>query len=84
MGRQLLGYLNAAQRKRYSVIAFALIGCVITGGDAGGQTIQGSVRYTGATVEKKKLPVTIDQYVCGKEKDAEGGRLCASCADAAR
>jgi plastocyanin len=36
-----------------------------------GETIKGNVRYAGAAVESKKLPVTIDQYVCGKEKDAE-------------
>jgi plastocyanin len=29
------------------------------------------VRFTGAAVEQKKLPVTVDQSVCGKEKDAE-------------
>jgi len=34
-------------------------------------TIRGVVQYSGALPERKKLPVTIDQYVCGKEKDAE-------------
>lgn len=34
-------------------------------------TIKGTVRYTGAPVDRKKIPVTIDQYVCGKEKEAE-------------
>jgi plastocyanin len=34
-------------------------------------TLRGVVQYTGAMPERKKLPVTIDQYVCGKEKDAE-------------
>jgi plastocyanin len=33
--------------------------------------IKGNVRYTGAPAERKKIPVTIDQYVCGKEKEAE-------------
>jgi plastocyanin len=33
-------------------------------------TIKGNVRYAGARVEKKILPVTIDQYLCGKEKEA--------------
>jgi plastocyanin len=36
-----------------------------------GETIKGNVRYVGAPLESKKVPVTIDQYVCGKEKDAE-------------
>lgn len=34
-------------------------------------TLRGVVQYTGALPERKKLPVTIDQYVCGKDKDAE-------------
>src|SRR5439155_14205680 len=33
-------------------------------------TIRGIVVFTGA-VEQKKLPVTINQYICGKEKHAE-------------
>lgn len=33
--------------------------------------IQGVVRYRGPTAEPAKLPVTIDQYICGKEKDSE-------------
>jgi plastocyanin len=39
-------------------------------GNAGAGTIKGSVRYSGAPVERKKIPVTIDQYLCGKEKEA--------------
>jgi len=39
-------------------------------GSAGAGTIKGSVRYSGAPVERKKIPVTIDQYLCGKEKEA--------------
>jgi plastocyanin len=33
--------------------------------------IRGSVVVAGAPQPPRKLPVTIDQYVCGKEKDAE-------------
>lgn len=33
--------------------------------------IRGSVVMAGAPEAPRKLPVTIDQYVCGKEKDAE-------------
>jgi len=33
--------------------------------------IRGSVVVAGAPEAPRKLPVTIDQYVCGKEKDAE-------------
>ena len=33
--------------------------------------IKGTVHYVGAPVEAKKLSVTVDQFVCGKDKDAE-------------
>ena len=39
-------------------------------GAASAGTIKGSVRYSGAAVERKKIAVTIDQYLCGKEKTA--------------
>jgi plastocyanin len=38
---------------------------------ASGGTIKGAVILKGAIPELRKLPVTIDQYVCGKEKNAE-------------
>jgi plastocyanin len=44
---------------------------VMAGGTAWGGTVRGTVRFTGAAVEQKKLPVTVDHSVCGKEKDAE-------------
>ena len=44
--------------------------CVLPGTGWAG-AIKGVVRLKGAAVGPKKLPVTIDQYVCGKEKDAE-------------
>ena len=34
-------------------------------------TIKGHVRFTGLATEQKTLAVTTDQYVCGKEKDAD-------------
>jgi plastocyanin len=34
-------------------------------------TIKGSVRFTGSPPAIKKFPVTIDQYLCGKEKVAQ-------------
>ena len=43
----------------------------MAGGTAWGGTIKGTVRSAGAAVEQKKLPVTVNQSVCGKEKDAE-------------
>lgn len=58
--------------KHTSRIAGAL---VVTGlmlaAPADGAAIKGTVQYVGAPVETTKLPVTVDQFVCGKEKDAE-------------
>src|SRR6266571_8030352 len=39
--------------------------------DAAGGRIKGTVTLKGASPELKKLAVTIDQYVCGKEKNPE-------------
>ncbi len=39
--------------------------------DAAGGGIKGTVTLKGASPELKKLAVTIDQYVCGKEKNPE-------------
>lgn len=33
--------------------------------------IKGTVQYVGAPVAPKKVSVTVDQFVCGKDKDAE-------------
>jgi len=44
---------------------------VATPGDAAGGAIKGTVTLKGASPELKKLAVTIDQYVCGKEKNPE-------------
>jgi plastocyanin len=45
---------------------------------AGAETLKGSVRYAGAPIEKRKTSVTIDQYVCGKEKESEDLLLSSS------
>jgi plastocyanin len=55
---------------RFFTTAFALAGCLIAA-PVWSATVKGTVRYAGAPVERKKIPVTIDQYVCGKEKEAE-------------
>ena len=54
-----------------SVLVGVATWSVVAAGMAWGGTIKGTVRHTGAEVEQKRLPVTIDQYVCGKEKEAE-------------
>ena len=33
--------------------------------------LAGTVLYSGPMPERPKVPITIDQYICGKEKDAE-------------
>jgi len=53
-----------------SVIVF-VVACCVTGGQSWAETIKGSVRYTGTPIERKKVPVTIDQYICGKDKESE-------------
>jgi plastocyanin len=57
--RQVTAFLCAAA---WSVTVVSL---------AWGGAIKGTVRYAGAPVAPKKILVTTDQYVCGREKDAE-------------
>ena len=62
--------------RRYFVGMISALVCVavvwaMASGTAWGGTIKGTVRLTGDPVKPKKVPVTIDQYVCGKEKEAE-------------
>jgi plastocyanin len=48
------------------------VACALTAAmPAAAATLTGTVVLQGAPPEPRKLPVTIDQYVCGKEKDAE-------------
>jgi plastocyanin len=57
---------NAKQAKRF-LAAVAVVYAVVAA-SASAATLKGNVRYSGAPVERKKYTVTIDQYVCGKEK----------------
>src|SRR6476660_2301906 len=63
-------FCRASRGKPFLVIVFVAAGCLIAGLSAA-ETIQGTIRYVGAPIEKKKTPVTIDQYICGKEKEPE-------------
>jgi plastocyanin len=49
----------------------AVAACLGSAFPASAANIRGVVQFTGTGGEPKKLPVTIDQYVCGKDKDAE-------------
>ena len=57
---------------RLMFVALLFIGAWLgLAGPAGAAAIKGTVQYVGAPIEPKKLPVTVDQFVCGKDKDAE-------------
>lgn len=53
--------------KRYLV---GVVTCLMVASPASAASIKGTVRFVGDAVAEKKLAVTTDQYVCGKEKDA--------------
>ena len=54
---------------------FALTGAaalsIMTLATASAASIKGTVQFAGGAVPQKKLAVTVDQYVCGKEKEAD-------------
>ncbi len=59
-----------SRAKPFFLIFLAAAWCFIAG-LARAETIKGNIRYVGAPIEKKKSSVTIDQYICGKEKEPE-------------
>ena len=59
-----------AVRKSSVMIVCAALICLTTAPAARAAAIRGVVVFNGVA-EQKKLPVTIDQYICGKEKPAE-------------
>ncbi|HKY09549.1 MAG TPA: carboxypeptidase regulatory-like domain-containing protein [Candidatus Binatia bacterium] len=58
-------------RFRLLLVTALVAACCSVGSPSRAETIKGSIRYTGAPVAKKKTPVTIDQYICGNEKEPE-------------
>ena len=47
-------------------------GAWLAGGErAGAASIKGRVQVVGGAVAQKQLPVTVDQYLCDREKDTE-------------
>lgn len=70
MKMQAIGYPSFRRAKPFCVLVFVTAWCIIAG-PLWGETIKGTVRYAGAPVERKKVSMTIDQYICGKEKEAE-------------
>jgi plastocyanin len=67
---QSLRYATGGRARMFCVIAFTVAWC-LAAGLSWAETIKGSIRYAGAPIERKKVSVTIDQYVCGKEKEPE-------------
>ena len=53
------------------VVALGLIGCLLSAGPAPAASIKGAVVHAGPALEKKVVPINIDQYVCGKSREAE-------------
>jgi plastocyanin len=64
------GYRRFGRVMSLSISGFLMVLCFVAS-PSWGETIKGNVRYVGAPLEKKKVSVTIDQYVCGKEKESE-------------
>ena len=73
---------NASRDKQISFIVGVATFCAVAAANVSAATIKGNVRYSGTRVEKKTFPVTIDQYLCGKEKEA--GDLVLSSANGIR
>lgn len=64
--------LTRAERMRYFLAAvIAATAWLASAAGASAAAIKGTVQFVGGAVEQKKLPVTVDQFVCGKEKDGE-------------
>lgn len=65
-----------ADRKQTGLASLLLL-CIlamvfaVSAGPAAAGTINGTVRFAGAVAEQNKLPVTVDHFVCGQDKDAE-------------
>jgi hypothetical protein len=73
---------NASRDRQISFIVGVATFCAVGAANVSAATIKGNVRYSGTRVEKKTFPVTIDQYLCGKEKEA--GDLVLSSANGIR
>ena len=73
---------NASRDRQISFIVGVATFCAVATANVSAATIKGNVRYSGTRVEKKTFPVTIDQYLCGKEKEA--GDLVLSSANGIR
>jgi plastocyanin len=58
------------RKSSLGILGAAFAACLVAAPAAEAGSIRGAVLFNGA-VEPKKLPVTIDHYICGKDKPAE-------------
>jgi plastocyanin len=64
--------LTREDRIRWLSAALIATGAWLAGVEyARAASIKGTVQFIGGVVEQKQLPVAVDQYLCGKERDAE-------------
>jgi plastocyanin len=63
-------YCIAGRTKQCSVLLIVAASCFIAS-ISRAETIKGNIRYAGPPIQKKNIAVTIDQYICGKEKEPE-------------
>src|SRR5262245_5341817 len=63
-------YSKSRRAKAFLCVVGLAVLYAVTAGVVSAATIKGTVRYAGAPIAKKKFPVTIDQYLCGNEKEA--------------
>ncbi len=53
------------------MIALGLVGCLPAAGPAAATSIRGAVLYAGPAPERNQIPINIDQYVCGKNRETD-------------
>jgi plastocyanin len=70
MKMRTFGVCRAGRAKPFFAVVLAAAWCLFAD-FSHAETIKGNIRFAGTPIKKDKTPVTIDQYVCGKEKEPE-------------
>jgi len=63
--------MRSSARRPASVVGLAVIVCLLSAAPAPAASIKGAVIHAGPAPEKKTIAINIDQYVCGKSREAE-------------
>ena len=63
--------MRSSARRPACVVGLAAIACLLSAAPAPAASIKGAVIYAGPAPEKKTIPINIDQYECGKSREAE-------------